>query len=97
VAKGVFTARSVTIAGLADGTASVGLTVRADTRGWSPSATSFTYTWYRSAAPIPGATGETYEVVAADRGTAITVTVVGSRPGFVTASATSSPAPVILG
>lgn len=97
VVKGVFTVRSVTIAGLVDGAASVGLTVRADTRAWSPSATSFTYTWYRSGAPISGATGATYDVVAADKGAALTVTVVGSRSGFVTASATSSPALVILG
>jgi hypothetical protein len=97
VVKGVFTVKSVTIAGLVDGAASVGLTLRADTGGWSPSATSFSYAWYRSGVPIPGATGATYELVAADKGTAITVTVVGSRPAFVTASATSSPTPVILG
>jgi len=97
VARGVFTVRSVTIAGLVNGAASVGLALRADTGGWSPSATSFTYAWYRSGVPIPGATGATYRVVAADRGTTITVTVVASRTGFVTASATSSPAPVILG
>jgi hypothetical protein len=39
----------------------------------------------------------TYDLVAADKGAAITVTVVGSRPAFVPASATSSPTPVILG
>ncbi len=97
VVKGVFTVRSVTIAGLANGAASVGSTLRAATGGWSPSATSFTYVWCRSGVPISGATGATYDVVAADKGTAITVTVVGSRAGFVTASATSSPTPVILG
>jgi len=97
VVKGVFTVRSVAIAGLVNGAASIGLTVRADTGGWSPSATSFTYAWYRSGVPISGATGATYDVVAADKDTAITVTVVGSRTGFVSASATSSPTPVILG
>jgi hypothetical protein len=97
VVRGVFTVRSVTIAGLVDGAASVGVTLRADTDGWSPSATSFTYAWYRSGVPISGATGVTYDLVAADKGAAITVTVVGSRPAFVTASATSSPTPVVLG
>jgi hypothetical protein len=97
VAKGVFSVRSVTIAGLVDGAASVGLTLQADTGGWSPSATSFTYAWFRSGVPIAGASGATYVVVAADTGTRITVTVVGSRAGFVPASATASPTPVVLG
>lgn len=97
VVKGVFTVRSVTIAGLVNGTASVGSALRADTGGWSPPATSFSYVWSRSGVPISGASGATYDVVVADKGKAITVTVVGSRAGFVTASATSSPTPVIVG
>ena len=95
VVTGVFTARSVTIAGLVDGAASVGLTLRADTSGWSPAATSYTYAWYRSGVAIPGATGATYTVAAPDKGAALTVTATGNRAGFFTGSATSSPAPVI--
>jgi hypothetical protein len=91
VVKGVFTVRSVTITGLVNGTTSVGQTLRADTDGWSPSPTGFTYAWNRAGAPIPGATSATYNVVDADRGVEITVDVVASRDGFVTASATSSP------
>lgn len=57
---------------------------------WSVSGLTFTFQWRRSGSAIAGATGPTYELVEADEGRPITVTVTASRPGFVSAAATTA-------
>lgn len=70
------------------GTARVGSLLRARTPTWSPVA-SFTYQWYRNGRAIPGATGRTHRLTAADRSTGIRVVVTGRRDGYVTTQLTS--------
>jgi alpha-tubulin suppressor-like RCC1 family protein len=48
------------------------------------------YQWTRNGAPIKGATGASYTLVAADAGKTVTVTVTGSKPGYTTVT---KPAP----
>jgi surface antigen len=77
------------------GTAKVGQTVTAKTAAWTPSPVALTYQWNRNGTPITGATTASYRLAAADKGAAITVTVIGSRLGY--ASAAKSSAPVTAG
>jgi len=49
---------------------------------WSPAATTYTYQWYRNGKAIKGATGKTYKLVAADRGTYLSVVVTGHKKGY---------------
>ncbi len=91
------------------GLATVGATLTAVPGAWD-SGVTFTYQWKRSGVAIAGEVNATYLVAAKDLGSAITVTAFGSKPGYLTASATSlptagiapatlklTPAPVILG
>lgn len=71
------------------GTPTQGQTLSTTNGTWSNSPTSFTYQWKRNGAAIPGATAQTYLLVAADVGTIITVTVTASNAGGAT-SATSA-------
>lgn len=66
------------------GTAALGQTLTAVTNGWSPTGIAFTYQWKRANLPI--GTGATYKVVAGDVGSAITVTVTGTKAGYYTVS-----------
>lgn len=87
------------------GTARVGELLTAVLGTWIPAATTTTYQWFRDGAAIAGATATTYRAVAADLGTAITVTATGTRLGYTSTTRTSdatddvvigvfSPAPV---
>ncbi|BDV31359.1 hypothetical protein [Microbacterium terricola] len=83
------------------GTTRVGSTLTAKVAPWTPTAT-FTYQWKRAGVSIPGATKSTYKLVAADYRKAITVTVTGTRSGYLTRAVTSkataaiaAPAPII--
>jgi hypothetical protein len=75
------------------GTARVGETVTATTEGWT-AGTTFSYQWLRGGSPIPGATSATYALVAADRDTAVSVRVGGSKAGYRHATRTSEPVAV---
>lgn len=44
--------------------------------------TTLRYQWYRSGAPIKGATGRQYRLVTADRYDTMRVRVIGSKPGY---------------
>ncbi len=70
------------------GMAKVGKTLTAKAGTWSPKAT-LVYQWVRNGAPIQGATGKSYKLVAPDLGTTIAVTVIGARSGYVTTTKTS--------
>jgi hypothetical protein len=52
---------------------------------------SLSYQWLRNDVEILGASQSTYTLVPADGGTSMSVRVTGTRPGFVSASRTSSP------
>ncbi|UJP39180.1 carboxypeptidase regulatory-like domain-containing protein [Cellulomonas palmilytica] len=88
-----FTPATPTVAG----TAVVGQTLTAKVGTWTPTPTTFTYQWYRGSTAISGATGKTYTLKAADRGTRVKVKVTGSRAGYETASRTSAATATVKG
>jgi hypothetical protein len=72
------------------GRAKVGRKLTAKPGTWQPNGVTFTYTWLRNGAAIPGASASTYTLRNADRGSRIKVKVTGSKAGFVTASRRSA-------
>jgi hypothetical protein len=68
----------------------VGSQLTAVPGAWGPSPVSFQYQWKRNGVAISGATHSVYRLVSADLGAKITVTVTGSKTGYVSASKTSS-------
>lgn len=71
------------------GTARVGQTLSVVAGSWDPGV-ALGYQWLRDGAPIPGATAPSYPLLVADLGRRISVTVTGTRAGFVTVSRTSA-------
>jgi DUF1680 family protein len=66
------------------GTKKVGKTLTISSYGkWEPMPNSYSYQWYRNGVAIAGADQATYDLVAADRGSKITVQVVGKHAGFI--------------
>lgn len=49
---------------------------------WGPGPVAYRYKWYRGATVIPGATGKSYKVRAADRHKNLYVQVTGARDGY---------------
>ncbi|MGW2701800.1 hypothetical protein [Streptomyces sp. NPDC001340] len=82
-------ALKVTTAPSISGTAKVGYKLTAAHGTWSPTATSYTYSWKRNGITITGATNSTYVPVKADRGQKITVKVTAHRYGWTNGSATT--------
>ncbi|MEF2977954.1 choice-of-anchor D domain-containing protein [Subtercola sp. YIM 133946] len=78
------------------GTAAVGKKLTTVPGAWSPTAT-LAYQWKRGGSTITGATSPTYTLTNADAGQTVTVTVTGSRSGYVTASRTSAATATITG
>jgi hypothetical protein len=79
------------------GTPAVGGTLTCSDGSWSAAPTTFTFQWSRNGSAIAGATSQTYVVGTADRGTALTCTVIAAN-GFgqgppATSAAVSVPAP----
>ncbi|WP_193612636.1 M1 family aminopeptidase [Nocardioides lijunqiniae] len=70
------------------GTAQVGRTVSAASEPWDDG-TELTYQWQRNGVAIAGRTGTTYAIVAADRGTRLSVVVTGRKPGYAPVSRVS--------
>lgn len=68
----------------------VGRTEAASAGAWSPSATSYSYQWYRGTSRIAGATKRTYKPARADRGRALKVVVTARRTGHSSGKATSA-------
>ena len=77
------------------GTPQVGRSVSAGTTGWA-AGTAFTYQWKRAGSPIGGATASTYDVVADDLGSTISVEVTGSKAGFTTVTRGSAPTAAVI-
>jgi len=78
------------------GVLAVGQTLTAATGAWSPATVTFGYQWRRDGLAIEGATGSTYELVAADAGRLITVTVTGSLELYTSVAKTSAAKRVAL-
>lgn len=79
------------------GKAQVGEKLTATSADWKPGTVSLAYQWRRNGKAIAGATGTTYQLLPADAGTIITVTVTGTRPGYATATTTSAGTkPIVL-
>ncbi len=71
------------------GTVKVGRTLTAKPGTWKPSGVSFTYQWKRNGSAISGATKSTYKLTSTSKGKKITVTVTGSKVGYVPVAKTS--------
>ena len=88
----VFTAAPVpTISG----TTTEGKTLTAAAGSWTPEPVALTYQWSRGTSAITGATKSTYLLVPADVGQTITVTVTGTKTGYITQTKTSVPTTAI--
>jgi hypothetical protein len=92
-----------TVAPSVSGTAAVGSVLSATSGTWSGSPEGFTYQWTNNFSPIPGATGPSYTLTAADAGATIEVEVASKNATGGTSYPTSSsnsievpPAPVNL-
>lgn len=72
------------------GTLRKGKTLTAKPGAWAPRPTTFTYTWFRGAKAISGATAKTYTLRKADVGKRISVAVKASLAGYVTTTRTSA-------
>ena len=93
VLSGVYTVKPIpTISGVT----AVGQLLTADTSGWTPTPTSFTYAWLRNGIAITGATSATYRLVAADRGFVMSVRVIPVLTGYSSTSKTSAPTGVVV-
>ncbi|MDO9398989.1 MAG: hypothetical protein Q7T71_20780, partial [Herbiconiux sp.] len=78
-----------------NGTMITGSTLAATAGTWGPGAVTVTFQWNRDGVAIPGATGATYALTAADAGSSITVTTRGSKPGYEPATRSSAATPTI--
>ncbi|MFS4505062.1 hypothetical protein ACMA46_02400 [Clavibacter sp. Sh2141] len=73
------------------GAAEYGQTLSVRTGTWRPAPVALEYQWYRDGERIRGAQAPTYTVTAYDAGHRITVSVRGSREGYVSETRTSGP------
>lgn len=71
------------------GTAQVGSIISADPGVWGPAPVTLTYQWYRSGVAITGATTINRKLLIADQGHSMSVRVTGTKPNYVSTSATS--------
>ncbi len=72
-----------------NGTPKSGSSLAVTTGTWSQPGPTFKYQWFRTGAPIAGATNQNYTLTAADAGKDISVTVLASKSGFADGSATA--------
>jgi Concanavalin A-like lectin/glucanases superfamily/Domain of unknown function (DUF2341) len=89
VAAGEFTPGTPTISGPAE----VGGTLNANPGSWTPPGSS-SYQWLLNGDPISGATSNSYTLIPADSGQAISVQVTESSDGYSDDSATAAPVTV---
>ncbi|MEZ5089276.1 MAG: peptidoglycan-binding protein [Micropruina sp.] len=80
VAKGTLTKATASITG----TAKAGKKLTAVPGAWQPAPVAYTYQWYRGSTAIKGATKAAYTVTTKDRGAKLSVTVRGTKAGYVT-------------
>ncbi|QHC60230.1 hypothetical protein [Rathayibacter sp. VKM Ac-2760] len=72
------------------GSSAIGGTLTANPGNWGPAPVELAYQWKRNGTAISGATGSSYVVTSADSGTALTVSVTGTKYGYTTATRTST-------
>jgi Fibronectin type III domain len=83
------------------GTSQQGQTLTATNGAWTNEPTSFAYQWQRcdttgaNCAPVPGATSQTYTIVAGDVGSSLRVAVSASNSGGSSAPASSAQTAVV--
>lgn len=73
------------------GKAKAGKTLSAKPGTWTPSATSYSYRWYRNGKVISGASKRTYKVKKSDKRRKLSVRVYAKRSGHPTGTALSRP------
>ncbi|WP_166790458.1 carboxypeptidase regulatory-like domain-containing protein [Cryobacterium tagatosivorans] len=78
------------------GSASIGSTLTVDAGVWDPAPVTLGLQWLRNGIAIPGETGATLLLGTVDGGTAITVSVTGTKPGYSTVTRVSAPVTVLL-
>lgn len=84
-AAGVLTAGRPRVLGMP----TVGRSLSAIPGAWSPAPASYGYQWLRDGAPIPGATGRTRVLTAADAGHLVSVRVTGAKAEHESAAGTA--------
>lgn len=72
------------------GVAKVGHRLTAAPGTWSPTATSYSYSWKRNGKAITGASKSTYLLVKADKGQKVSVTVTAHRYGWTSKAASTA-------
>jgi hypothetical protein len=72
------------------GSTVAGSTLTAVVAPWGPAPVALSYQWNVDGAPLTGATGPTFVLGESEVGELITVTVTGTKPGYATASRTST-------
>ena len=95
VLSGMAQAMTTTTPAIA-GRAQVGNSLTVSVPAWGPTPVALAYQWSRSGTDVPGATTSSYVLAAADAGQTVTVTVTGTRAGYLTTSATSEPTSKVL-
>lgn len=78
------------------GSPTIGSTLRVSTPPWSPAPAQLTYQWKRDGVSVPGATGTTYELKLADFKSRISVTIIGTKPGYAKETRTSPNTTLVL-
>jgi hypothetical protein len=73
----------------------VGQQLMADRGVWSPDAQSVRHQWLRNGSVIPGATGSTYRLTAADSGATISLRTRAKVSGYTDGVLTTLPSPVV--
>lgn len=91
VAQPRVTAGTVTIAG----TPTVGSRLTTQPGNWSPNTVRLAYQWLRDGVAVSGATRTGYTLTLADVGHVLSVSVTGTRFGYVPATAVSAPTAVV--
>lgn len=78
------------------GTPKVGSTLTAAPGTWGPAPVQLGYVWMRNGDHISNHYTSTYTLTSADAGKTITVTSLGSKPGFTTVWKTSAPTAIVV-
>ena len=86
ITPGVLTKRTPVVVG----DRNVGETLTATAGQWLPAETEYAFQWLRNGAVIPSATGDSYQLAAADRGKRIDARVTGSAVGYAPSSIASA-------